>query len=251
MSVASTGLHLKETRMPVPTLEGVLAYLAPQEMSWEVADVESAFNAEKSAQAARCKIPNRDQVLTPASNFASTTGWQTDGFTGANLSMDLGWLHFTGTADGFNMLYGAAIADVTDKPIEVALSFTYMRLSDKVLSVSYNFPQALDAAKNVETRVTATELVADYSPDSVLIFTTTSGPVDYVFRDLTVTIPGAYPEDLTEALYRRVAHNLSMRALPLGIQANISEMAVSTTRVGGLDAEVARLEAPYRKRVVG
>lgn len=60
-----------------------------------------------------------------------------------------------------------------------------------------------------------------------------------------------WPEDLTEALFRRVAHNLALRALPLGLQANISEAAVATTRVGGTDAEVRRLEGPYRKRTVG
>ena len=48
-----------------------------------------------------------------------------------------------------------------------------------------------------------------------------------------------------------MAHNLALRALPLGVQASISDMAVATTRVGGLDAEVARLEAPYRKVVFG
>lgn len=62
---------------------------------------------------------------------------------------------------------------------------------------------------------------------------------------------GAYPAPLAEALGRRVAHNLALRALPLGVSANITDSAVATTRVGGLDAEVARLEAPYRKVVFG
>jgi hypothetical protein len=65
------------------------------------------------------------------------------------------------------------------------------------------------------------------------------------------TIPDPFPADLAEALKRRVAHNLALRGLPLGIQASISEVAVTTTRVGGLDAEVARFERPYRKLVVG
>lgn len=63
--------------------------------------------------------------------------------------------------------------------------------------------------------------------------------------------PLPYPADLAEALCRRVAHNLALRALPLGVQANITEMAVATTRVGGTDAEVRRLEAPHRRRVLG
>jgi hypothetical protein len=63
--------------------------------------------------------------------------------------------------------------------------------------------------------------------------------------------PLPYPADLAEALCRRVAHNLALRALPLGVQATISEMAVATTSVGGTDAEVRRLERPHRKLVIG
>lgn len=63
--------------------------------------------------------------------------------------------------------------------------------------------------------------------------------------------PNAYPADVAEALCRRVAHNLALRGLPLGVQASITDMAVATTRVGGNDAEVRRLEAPWRRRVVG
>lgn len=59
-----------------------------------------------------------------------------------------------------------------------------------------------------------------------------------------------YPPDLTEALFRRVARNLAIRGLPLGVQASMSEAAVAVTRIGD-DAEIRRLEAPYRKRVVG
>lgn len=60
-----------------------------------------------------------------------------------------------------------------------------------------------------------------------------------------------YPADLAEALFRRVAANLAVRALPLGVQATMSEMAVSQVRVGGGDREVRRLEAPWRRLVVG
>lgn len=58
---------------------------------------------------------------------------------------------------------------------------------------------------------------------------------------------GAYPTDLAEALFRRVAHNLALRRLPLSVQANVSEFGASTTRVGGEDAEVRRLERPWRR----
>lgn len=57
--------------------------------------------------------------------------------------------------------------------------------------------------------------------------------------------------DLTEALCRRVAHNLALRNLPLGVQASVTEAAIAQTRVGGTDAEVSRLEAPFRKLAVG
>lgn len=62
------------------------------------------------------------------------------------------------------------------------------------------------------------------------------------------TVPAVYPADLLEALCRRVAHNLALRGLPLGVQAVISAGGVATNYVAGLDAEVRRLEAPYRKR---
>jgi hypothetical protein len=68
---------------------------------------------------------------------------------------------------------------------------------------------------------------------------------------VTLVVSEDYPEDLIEALYRRVAHNLALRGLPLGVQASITDGAVATTQVGGTDAEVRRLEGPYRKRVTG
>ncbi|HWI43264.1 MAG TPA: hypothetical protein VNS81_06560 [Nocardioides sp.] len=55
---------------------------------------------------------------------------------------------------------------------------------------------------------------------------------------------------LREALLRRVAHNLAVRKLPLGVQATLTDIGMATSYVGGTDAEVKRLEAPYRKRVV-
>lgn len=62
---------------------------------------------------------------------------------------------------------------------------------------------------------------------------------------------GSYPPALVDALGRRVAHNLAVRDLPLGVQATVSDMAVATRQVGGLDPEVRRLEAPYRKMLIG
>jgi hypothetical protein len=66
-----------------------------------------------------------------------------------------------------------------------------------------------------------------------------------------VTLVDDYPPDLIEAAYRRVAHNIALRGLPLGVSPTITDGAVATSRVGGLDAEVGRLEAPYRRVVFG
>lgn len=68
----------------------------------------------------------------------------------------------------------------------------------------------------------------------------------------TVEVPDPdWPADLVEALCRRVAVNLALRSLPLGVQVTLSDVNVSTTRVGGGDAEVRRLEGPFRKYLVG
>jgi hypothetical protein len=57
-----------------------------------------------------------------------------------------------------------------------------------------------------------------------------------------------WPDDLREALMRRVAANLALRALPLGVMETVADAAAATTRVGA-NAEVARLERPFRKLV--
>lgn len=56
-----------------------------------------------------------------------------------------------------------------------------------------------------------------------------------------------YAAPLAEALYRRVQRALAMRNLPLGVQMD----AEGGIRVGSNDPEVRRLEAPYRRLVVG
>lgn len=58
------------------------------------------------------------------------------------------------------------------------------------------------------------------------------------------------PPDLTEGLFRRVARNLVLRGLPLGLQASTSETVIAVTKIGD-DVEIRRLEGPYRKRVIG
>lgn len=56
-----------------------------------------------------------------------------------------------------------------------------------------------------------------------------------------------YTDALAEAIYRRVARNLALRNVPLGVQMN----DVGGVRIGSQDPEVRRLEGPYRKVVVG
>lgn len=53
--------------------------------------------------------------------------------------------------------------------------------------------------------------------------------------------------DLREALLRRVARNLAMRNLPLGVMSD----EAGSTRLGSSDPEVRRLEAAHRKLVKG
>jgi hypothetical protein len=52
--------------------------------------------------------------------------------------------------------------------------------------------------------------------------------------------------DLREALLRRVARNLAMRGLPLGVMGD-----EAGTRLGSKDPEVRRLEAGHAKLVFG
>ncbi|WBQ02945.1 hypothetical protein [Kribbella sp. CA-293567] len=67
-------------------------------------------------------------------------------------------------------------------------------------------------------------------------------------------VPGdaaTWPADLAEALCRRVARNLAMRGLPLGLVVNaVDDGESATTRVGA-DIEVRRLEAPWRRLAIG
>jgi len=64
------------------------------------------------------------------------------------------------------------------------------------------------------------------------------------------TPPVDYPPALTQAIYRRVARELSGRQVPLGIVGDpASEYGAS--RLATFDAEVERLEGPYRMVVFG
>lgn len=58
-----------------------------------------------------------------------------------------------------------------------------------------------------------------------------------------------YGHDLREALKRRVARNLAARSVPVATFTSF-EGGGTSTRVPMVDAEIARLEAPYRRWVV-
>jgi hypothetical protein len=63
-------------------------------------------------------------------------------------------------------------------------------------------------------------------------------------------VPAAYPADLGEALLRRVARNLAARSVPVA-SFSAFDGGGTVQRVPMRDAEVARLEGPYRRLVVG
>ena len=60
-----------------------------------------------------------------------------------------------------------------------------------------------------------------------------------------------YTDDLREALMRRVARNLAARAIPVATWTSFEGGGGASTRVPTSDPEIARLEAPYRRLVVG
>lgn len=56
-----------------------------------------------------------------------------------------------------------------------------------------------------------------------------------------------YNDSLAGALKRRVARHLAMKNVPLGVQMDDT----GGMQIGSTDPEVRRLEAPYRKLVIG
>jgi hypothetical protein len=62
-------------------------------------------------------------------------------------------------------------------------------------------------------------------------------------------VRAVYPADLREALLRRAARNLALRALPLAVHQGDAEGR--TLLLPGRDPEVRRLEAPHRRVCVG
>jgi hypothetical protein len=68
--------------------------------------------------------------------------------------------------------------------------------------------------------------------------------------DLTPTdeTSTAYPPEMVQALYRRVARECAARGLPLGLTDVVGEYGPA--RIPTFDAEISRLEAPRRNVVV-
>lgn len=65
-------------------------------------------------------------------------------------------------------------------------------------------------------------------------------------------IPATYPADLRQALLRRIMRNLAMRRIAYnGTALGDAEVEPPAFALGGNDPEVRRLEAPYRRLVVG
>lgn len=69
-------------------------------------------------------------------------------------------------------------------------------------------------------------------------------------QDGACKVPAVYNNDLKEALFRRVARNLNLRNKPLAVLQGDSEAGTSLV-LPGRDPEVRRLEARYRRLVVG
>ena len=62
--------------------------------------------------------------------------------------------------------------------------------------------------------------------------------------------PDAWPAALSQAIYRRVAREVAGRGIPLGLIADLASES-GAQRLSTFDAEVERLEGPYRIVVFG
>jgi hypothetical protein len=60
-------------------------------------------------------------------------------------------------------------------------------------------------------------------------------------------VPAAYPDDLRDALLRRVARNLAMHLIPIAVLQGDAETGQSAAYPPGRDPEVRRFEAPHRR----
>lgn len=111
--------------------------------------------------------------------------------------------------------------------------------------------------------VDALAVASPPTPTEVQAYLGSAGPTSFTLADITAAlaaeqaaqamacrVPAAFPADLREALCRRVARNLAARSVPVASFSSF-EGGATSTRVPMRDAEIARLEGPYRRLVVG
>jgi alkanesulfonate monooxygenase SsuD/methylene tetrahydromethanopterin reductase-like flavin-dependent oxidoreductase (luciferase family) len=108
-----------------------------------------------------------------------------------------------------------------------------------------------------ETEVTAYLVSAGLNPDKIgtdAIRQAIAAETEDQARRLRFPVSAGVPSytlALAEALCRRVARNLAVRPLPLGVQPTVTDAGPGTAYIGSSDPEVRRLEAPYRRRPLG
>lgn len=105
-------------------------------------------------------------------------------------------------------------------------------------------------------------VAAVVTPQDALTYLSSAGDTSFRLSDITsaldaersaqaaVCMVDDYTPALREALLRRVARNLAARSVPVA-SFSAFEGGGTVTRVPQRDAEVARLEAPYRRMVIG
>lgn len=175
--------------------------------------------------------------------------------------------------------------DVTDRLADGTVSAVVTRpdTSTSALTVTrqslgyFTAPYTLAAAGRHTAVVTSAGLVvgvATFAVDALSVsapptlatvraYLASAGPTSFTDSDISAAlaaeqaaqaaacrVPAAYPADLAEALCRRVARNLAARSVPVA-SFSAFEGGATSTRVPMKDAEVARLEAPYRSWEAG
>jgi len=170
-------------------------------------------------------------------------------------------------------LKDATLTSVVTRPDTSTSSPTPVKQSLGFWTASYT----LAAAGRHTAVVTASALlvgVASFAVEALAVglvptvaevraYLQSTGPTSFVDADLTgalaaelaaqaraCRVPAQYPPDLREALYRRVARNLAARSVPVA-SFTAFDGGGTSTRVPMRDAEVARLEAPFRRMAVG
>lgn len=170
------------------------------------------------------------------------------------------------------------VADVaaypTGGPIDNTVSRTYMWAGTRPLTVTPSTPAVmtwgapgsagaevvalLGTGGPVGNVPTVAEVMTYLGPDSSATEdeVTTAYAAELQQQRMTLRAKfvgeaGTWPPDVKEALANRVARRLELRRLPLGVQPAMTEAGPSVIKVGGYDAEIARLERPYRRRGIG